>query len=226
MEFCHNCGHKIKPSDVFCTNCGVVLSGSSSDLERPQNNIRNGFSTKINDPRFLNYINRTKKYRKQFGFGLAVLAILGFYLYGNFSDEIDNPEALYIGLGIGSMFFLIGLFWNRSYGTESSWDGIVTNKKIEEVKSKKSGKTNFYTVISIKKNNGETVDYLSDMSYKKDTAIFDYYNVGDHVRYHGPLRTYEKFDKSYDEYIFCNACNYLMDINEDICSNCGCPLLK
>ena len=226
MEFCHNCGYKIKPSDVFCENCGVVLGKSTSDFENLKNSLRSGFSPKINDPRFSQYINRTKKYRKQFGFGLAVLAILGFYLYGNFSNEIDNPEALYIGLVIGSMFLMIGLFWNKSYGTEPTWDGIVTGKTIDEVKSKKSGQSQFYTVINIKRDIGDIFNYTSEMSYKKDTAIFDYYKVGDRVRYHGHLRTYEKYDKSNDEYMFCNACSYLMDINEDICSNCGCPLLK
>jgi peptidoglycan/LPS O-acetylase OafA/YrhL len=68
------------------------------------------YSNKISDPRFDKYIKNTRDYRYQFGFILAIVAVVGFYLYGKFSDEMDNPEALYIGLTIGAMFFLIGLY--------------------------------------------------------------------------------------------------------------------
>ena len=73
------------------------------------------YSLKIHDPAFKQHIKNTKNYRYQFGFGLAIVAVAGFYLYGETSSEMDNPEALYIGLGIGGMFFLIGIYlWEHS----------------------------------------------------------------------------------------------------------------
>ena len=63
------------------------------------------YSLKIHDPAFDIYLKNTKDYRFQFAFALAIIAIAGFYLYGEMSDELENPEALYIGLGIGGMFF-------------------------------------------------------------------------------------------------------------------------
>lgn len=40
---------------------------------------------------------------------LAISAIVGFYIYGETSSEMDNPQALFIGFGIGGMFVLVAL---------------------------------------------------------------------------------------------------------------------
>ena len=174
------------------------------------------YSLKIHDPAFDRFIKNTRDYRYQFAFGLAIVAIIGFYLYGEFSDEMDNPEALYIGLGIGGMFFLIGLFSAFSGKKEPTWDGEVVEKEILEVK----GKSVFVIYIedAYKKRHG--------IRSENDATLYDYYRIGEKVRYHGKLKTYEKFDKSGDDIIFCNACSFMHDIEEHICRNCGCPLLK
>ncbi len=88
------------------------------------------YSDKINDPAFNRYLKNTSNYRLQFSLVLAFAAIAGFFLYGHLSDEMDNPEALYIGLAIGGMFFLIGFFSARSVKPAVTWDGVVTGKKI------------------------------------------------------------------------------------------------
>ncbi|MDP3359581.1 MAG: hypothetical protein Q8S41_09560 [Lutibacter sp.] len=65
-----------------------------------------------------------------------------------------------------------------------------------------------------------------EIKLENDATLFDYYKIGEKVRYHGKLKTFEKFDKSGDTIIFCNACAFIHDISEHICRNCGCPLLK
>jgi hypothetical protein len=174
------------------------------------------YSLKIHDPRFDKYLKNTKDYRYQFGFALAIIAIVGFYLYGEMSDEMDNPEALYIGLGIGGMFFLIGIYAALSVKKTPTWDGEVVEKEIIE----KEKSTDFVVYIEDQKHQKH------EIRSENDATLYNYYKIGEKVRYHGKLRSYEKFDKSNDEIIFCNACAFMHEIDEHICRNCGCPLLK
>ncbi|MDW7669506.1 MAG: hypothetical protein SCJ93_11835 [Bacillota bacterium] len=46
---------------------------------------------------------------------------------------------------------------------------------------------------------------------------YNYYQTGDKVRHHAELNTLEKYDKSKDKIIFCNACAYLNDIEDEYC---------
>jgi len=174
------------------------------------------YSEKINDPAFDRYLRNTKNYRLQFSLALAFIAIAGFFLYGHFSDEMDNPEALYIGLTIGGMFIIIGLFSARSVKSAVTWDGVVTGKKIRQA----GGKLEYVVMISDAKNR------IHEIKSENDATLHDYYREGEKVRFHGRLHSYEKYDKSKDEIIFCNACAFMHDISDDFCRNCGCPLLK
>ncbi len=174
------------------------------------------YSLKIHDPRFDKYIKNTKDYKYQFGFALAIIAVVGFYLYGELSDEMDNPEAFHIGLVIGGMFLLIGIYSAFSRKKEATWDGEVVEKEIQE-----------------KEKSTDFIVYFEDENHKRyerrtenDATVYNYFKIGDKVRYHGKLRSFEKFDKSKDAIIFCNACAFMHEIDEHICRNCGCPLLK
>ena len=174
------------------------------------------YSLKINDPAFAKYRKNTKNYRYQFAFALAFIAVIGFYLYGVFSNEMDNPEALYIGFVIGGMFLLIGIYSVLSLKPKPSWEGEVVEKKIIK-----------------KKNCTEFVVYFEDKQGKRhekvtedDATVYDYYKIGEKVKYHGKLKSIEKFDKSKDAIIFCSACSFMHEISENFCQNCGCPLLK
>lgn len=173
------------------------------------------YSPKISDPAFDHYLRNKRKWRLQFSLILAAVAIIGFYLYGEFSDEMDNPEALRIGMVISSMFLVIGLLSAISK-KRASWDGVVFDKKIR--------KTEKYLVYSvyIKSQN----DKVHERRFENDATVFNYFKIGDMVRFHGKMNTYEKYDKSGDDIIFCNACSFMHEIEEDVCRNCGCPLLK
>ena len=65
-----------------------------------------------------------------------------------------------------------------------------------------------------------------EITVEDDDTLFHYYKLGDKVRYHGKLKTYEKYDKSKDEIIFCSACATMHAITEDRCHRCKAPLLK
>ena len=188
-----------------------------------------GYSNRINDPAFAKYLADTKKYAKIFSLILASAAVLGFYLYGEFSYDMDNPEALYIGLGIGGMFIMIALITNRSQKSTKTWDGKVVDKLVEK-KTRRRNATDMdyhareyllYKVV-IKSDFGDT----RELTAENDDTVYNYYQIGDRVRYHGHLRTFEKYDKSKDSIIFCNACAFLNDMSDERCRACHCPLLK
>ena len=174
------------------------------------------YSDKINDPAFDRYLKNTSNYRLQFSLVLAFAATAGFFLYGHFGDEMDNPEALYIGLAIGGMFILIGLISALSVRPAQTWDGVVTGKKIRRTK----GKLEYVVMISDGKKK------IHEIKSENDATLYDYYREGEKVRFHGRLHTFEKYDKSKDETIFCNACSFMNEIRDDFCRNCDCPLLK
>jgi len=174
------------------------------------------YSDKINDPSLNKYLKNTNNYKFIFSFGLAFIAVVGFYLYGEFGDDMDNPEALSVGLVIGGMFFLIGLFSVFSGRRKASWDGMVVEKKILDQKNKR------LFIVYIENANNQRHEMVAE----DDDTLYNYYKIGDKVRYHGKLKTFEKFDKSNDGLIFCNACAFMNTKEDDVCVNCGCVLLK
>ena len=225
---CPHCGADSAKNIKFCTECGSALPAYAEETRQQETRILIGYSDRINDPAFARYMRNSKVWSFSFAAVLALIAIVGFYIYGESSPEMDNPEALYIGLGIGGMFLAIALF--QSIGRRSTtWDGVVVDKQIEEKRRKRhSGDNDYYweqytlfTVI-IKRDDGK----IYTKSAEDDDTVFNYYQIGDKVRHHGGLNSIEKYDKSGDDIIFCNACASLNDIKDDYCLRCKCPLLK
>jgi hypothetical protein len=220
---CTNCGAANVEGVGFCAACGHAFA-------RPgKNSARVGYSDKIQDPAFARYVKNTYRWFGIFAVILAVAAIIGFYIYGETSRDMDNPQALFIGFGIGGMFFLIALFQIVGRKRSRTWDGCVVDKTVKsKTRRERYGHDEYrvrpyteYTVI-IREDNGRT----HEISAEDDDTLYNYYHIGDRVRHHAGLNSYEKYDKSKDSIIFCNACATLCDINDDICSRCKCPLLK
>jgi len=185
-----------------------------------------GYSQKINDPAFAKYVKNSNSYSGYFSLGLAIVSVLGFFINGKVSDNMENPESLYIGLGIGSMFLLIAIFQIVGRNRGTTWDGTIIDKKTENKRRRSKYDESWinYTkyTVSVRADNGNT----HTTSAEDDDTKYNYYRVGDRVRHHKGLNTYEKEDKSGDTIIFCNACASLNDIKEDFCFRCNCPLLK
>ena len=195
--------------------------------------MKNGYSNKITDPAFTRYQKNATKYSLIFALVLCTISIIGFFIYGETSVEMENPQALFIGMGIGGMFVSIALVQVVQRAKSKTWDGLVTDKKIEEKRRKKYSngtglfKRKYYEdyilyTVHIKGEDGHEQLLRSE----DDRTVYDYYKIGDKVRHHKGLNTFEKYDKTGDEIIFCNACASLNDINDEICHRCGAPLLK
>ena len=141
--YCENCGVFLPESTRFCTNCGVKIAPAPEMKINPApetpnaaeskppapapaaTGVKTGYSERINDPAFARYLKNTSRWSSLFSLILAVAAVAGFYIYGETSPEMDNPEALYIGLGIGGMFLLIALYSIIARKRSKTWDGVV-----------------------------------------------------------------------------------------------------
>ncbi len=235
--FCPNCGKNIQDGSKFCNSCGSPIQAAGQDVPpaypQPayQQGVqpRVGFSPKISDPAFARYVKHSNLWAGIFATVLAVGVIIGFTVYGEKSTEMGNPQAFFIGLGIGGMFLLIAAFQILKRKGGKTWDGQVVDKTIEHKRRRKEYGENHYHwesyvvyTVHIAGNDGKR----HNISVENSDKWYNYYNVGDRIRYHGKLGTYEKYDKTYDNIIFCNACSTENDISSDICRRCKCPLLK
>ncbi len=225
--FCPNCGADSMKNIRFCTECGSPMPESA---DKPDSEGRSliGYSPLINDPAFAKYMRNSKVWSFTFAAVLAVIAIVSFYIYGETSVEMDNPEALHIGMVIGGMFLFIALLQTIGRIRSKTWDGVVVDKKFEKKRRKRrSGDDTYWQnyklyTVSIKMDTGK----IYDLSSEDDDTVYNYYQIGDKVRHHKGLNSLEKYDKSGDSIIFCSACATLNDIQDDKCSRCSCPLLK
>lgn len=184
-----------------------------------------GFSDKISDPSFAAYQKKSVAWSFIFAGILAVIAVVAFPIYGEKSGELDWPQSLYYGMGIGGMFVVIALLQTIKRGMDKTWDGVVEYKDSYRLKERsRDGHTNYTMVyiLKIRKDSGG----IKKHKWRNIPGPYSYYNVGDIVRHHKGFYYYEKFDKSKDEQIMCAACMSFQDINKDICPRCKCPLLK
>jgi len=230
IMYCEHCGTAILDKARFCEGCGAQIS-TSIDTTPTVNLGSIGYSKRIHDPAFAGYLKNTNRWSAIFSIFLAAAAVLGFYIYGETSNEMENPQALYIGLGIGGMFLIISLYTIIARKRSKTWDGVVvdkTSKKKNRRQSTGNGNNDYeihyYTeyAVLVRDVHGKT----HRITAEDDTTLYDYFRVGDQVRHHAGLNSYEKYDKSNDSIIFCSACATLCDISDDVCWRCKCPLLK
>lgn len=239
--FCSSCGASLPEDMKFCTACGAPVTARPNVEINDQQNKQNkpastqanqplvGYSDRINDPAFAKYLRNTTAWSFIFAGILSVIVIVSFYIYGERSYEMDNPQALFIGLGIAGMFLSIALITTLFRTFDKTYDAVVMDKKKERKRKKeKTGEDDYY----IRKYTLYTVIFKSDKGkiikkyWEDNSTQYDYFNIGDRVRHHKGLATWEKYDKSQDTIIFCNACSTMHKITDDVCSRCYCPLLK
>lgn len=206
----------------------VDMTNISHTIYNPNNLV--GFSPKINDPAFAKYLKNTKRWAGIFALILAVIAIVGFFIAGqNGAGDLKNPQALYYGFAIGGMFILIAFFQTIRKKKDSTWDGQVVDKRIENKKRRRDTSdedyvmenVTVYTVI-IRDNAGKNHPLEVDNNRK----YYDYFEIGDFVRHHAGFYIYEKYDKTRDQFIFCIACGNQCDTNQEKCNRCKCPILN
>lgn len=178
------------------------------------------FSQKIEDPAYSKYKRDSITWSFLFSFILAIIAVIAFPIYGNHTGELDWPESLFYGMGIGGMFIAIATLQTAKRKLDKTWDGVIVDKQSYNVNSKGEYKTRY--ILKIEKDSGK----VKTIKWTDYPDIFNYYDIGDRVRHHKGLFYFEKYDKSRDTEILCISCIYFNDIKEEFCIRCKCPLLK
>lgn len=231
--YCNSCGSQISDTAQFCTYCGnQVAVANNAPIYTNSYTTYNGsigYSSRINDPAFAKYVKNSDRYAGIFGIMLAIAAVIGFYIAGEVSNELDNPESLFYGFIIAGMFLLITFFTILGKKKSKTWDGVVVDKKVEKKQRRVNTNSDdsymetyiVYTVF-IRSNEGKK----HEIRVENDDTRYNYFQIGDHLRHHKGLNTYEKYDKSRDTVIFCNACSTMHSIHDEYCRRCKCPLLK
>jgi len=229
--YCQQCGAFLSENTRFCGSCGIPQNQQPNTAELNFDQSLVGFSSKINDPAFKKYIKNYNRWSVIFTVIVAVAAVVGFTIAGEMGvDGMGNPESLYIGLAVGGMFIVIAISQIKGRKRSSTWDGTVVDKKVRKKTERQFDADNDYNYnvdyleysVVIRSDHGKT-HVLKD---RNNDTLYNYYRVGDRLRYHAGLKSYEKYDKSADNFIICNACASLNDIHYDYCFRCKCPLLK
>ncbi len=208
----------------------VILAQPPAQVVAPIQRV--GFSNAVNDPRF------ASKKRTQgcasFIFSLIVIPmpLIGFAIYGYyFQDKMPMKEVLLTGAGVSGIFLLFYVvFWLKKLFS-SDWEGVVTALTEEEHLYHRNNANRTYTsrneyyymyVVRIQTTSGK-IKKIENRS--QNSFYYNYFKVGDRVKYHHDIDYYEKYDKTYDTHILCPFCAKVNPITDDVCK-CGAPIMK
>ena len=168
-----------------------------------------------------------KFWRRVIPVPFLLLTIVGFV-----SSDVGLP----LGMVVGGFFsLLIGAFYlYDGYSTQHDrpWEGVVVNKYARERVRQCNDKydnhietqTYFEYHLEFRTAAGEKKEIMERDSTRR---YYDYFRVGDYVRYHPQLNNfYEKYDKSRDKYLICPVCGKESKASLDRCKYCHNILVK
>lgn len=245
---CTNCGCELKEGAAVCPDCGeaVVSSTVPAETTTEENdqslvaantepaeitaeptcdtdeNPLTGWSDKLDAPEIKKAAAKQKKSAQVFGIIFGILFPVGFIVAGLLIKSIPMKLALIVGFGLG--LFMVALAFFRMLSLNKPiWEGTVADKTAVEHYDKKNSEkaTTVYTVVFHGIGGGK-----KKLKIKDNSEFYDYFKVGDKVRYYPVFGTFEKRDKSHDSIIFCNVCSTKNPIENKKCSRCKSPLFK
>ncbi len=227
MIRCPQCGMELSENTQTCVVCGQEVSGAVPVPGATAEYV--GYSGKISDPAFGKYIKATNRWSTVIALALAAAAIIGFYIYGETGSGMQNPQALFMGIALAFLFLVVALVQFIRRRSSKTWDGVVVDKTAKKKSRRQNtGDDDYYFynyieyVVIVKSDAGKKHKMVAE----DNAAQYNYFQIGDRVRHHAGLNSYEKYDKSKDTDILCNACSAVCSMNDDVCLRCKCPLLK
>ncbi len=238
---CTNCGAALSDGVTVCPACGEAQTPvealstvpaepasepaadtiSETDGGERENPLI-GWSDKLNDPMIAKAALRQQRSARMFGIIFGVIFPVGLTVAGFLIKSLPLKAAIITGLSLGVIMVLIAYFRLRSLD-KPIWEGTVADKTAVERFDKKTpdkARTD-YTIVFKGISGGK-----KKLRFKNDSSAYDYYNIGDKVRYYPVFGTYEKRDKSHDSIIFCNVCSCENPIENRKCKRCKSPLFK
>ncbi|MGE4353227.1 MAG: hypothetical protein AB7D36_03970 [Oscillospiraceae bacterium] len=219
-----NCGEQVKNGALFCSCCGTAqfetLTGSAAQATDLM-----GWSENDKHPEILKKAADQRRAAKIWCGILMLVFILGFGIAGALLDEMTILESLIIGTGLALLILIITLS-RLSEMKKPIWEGSVTKKTAKKKRESDGDGENSrdymeLTVYLTGVNGGKR-----KLRTRNNRDWYDYLAIGDRVRYHPNFGTYEKYDKSGYDYLFCNVCGKRCSVDSEICPFCKSPLFK
>jgi hypothetical protein len=231
---CTACGVELPEGSAFCISCGKAVSravpepmeeSQAAASAPPQGGAGLvGFSDRCHSPEILAAAQKNRRIGVKFLLVLVAVPLIGLPIAGLLMDDFPFGKSVVIGVGIALVILIINVFALRG-AKQPMWEGIVTNKFRKEQYEHQDDSSVTYTEY--------TVEITTDAGRKKTIVVrdsrrhmYDYFSVGDRVRFHPMFGTYEKYDKSKDRIIYCNVCSTMNPIQNDRCKMCNNLLFK
>ena len=226
--FCPNCGSQAGEGAAFCSACGTRLAQEQSVKAK----IPVGYSALAFHPELLAAVAGRRQSARKFWRRVIPVPFLLLTIAGFVSSDVGLP----LGMVVGGFFsLLIGAFYlYDGYSTQHDrpWEGVVVNKYARERVRQGNDKydnhietqTYFEYHLEFRTAAGEKKEIMERDSTRR---YYDYFRVGDYVRYHPQLNNfYEKYDKSRDKYLICPVCGKESKASLDRCKYCHNILVK
>ena len=219
---CKKCGTQITENTEFCKECGTATGAADSPASGDTTGLV-GWSTRYKDPEIIAVIKKKNKAVISYAWALVLVFPIGFLIAGLFIKTMPLAGGLIIGIVLGLLMVVINLVYIKTRRNQI-WEGVITEKyqkeKREDDDSDNDDDTDY--VLVVEKTNGQK----HHMIYHNKQEMYDYFKIGDRVRYYVGLSTYEKYDKSKDRIIYCNVCSAENPISNDRCKRCNNLLFK
>ena len=219
---CKKCGAQITENTEFCQECGTATGAAGSPASGDTTGLV-GWSTRYKDPEIIAAIKKKNIAVISYAWALVLVFPIGFLIAGLFIKTMPLAGGLIIGIVLGLLMVVINLVYIKTRRNQI-WEGVITEKyqkeKREDDDSDNDDDTDY--VLVVEKTNGQK----HHMIYHNKQEMYDYFKIGDRVRYYVGLSTYEKYDKSKDRIIYCNVCSAENPISNDRCKRCNNLLFK
>ncbi|MBU4439398.1 MAG: zinc-ribbon domain-containing protein [Acetobacterium sp.] len=218
---CKKCGTQITENSEFCSQCAATLKNETLISPSEGKTSLVGWSTCYQNPEIVAVVKKKNKSFIGYVWALVLVFPLGFLIAGLFLKTMSLVGGLIIGLVLGMLMVVINMIFIKNRRNQI-WEGVITEKYQKETAEEESDHIDTDYVLMIEKSDGQK----HPMIYQNRREMYDYYNIGDRVRYYVGLATYEKYDKSKDQIIYCNVCLTENPISNERCENCNNLLFK
>ena len=219
---CKKCGAQTLENAEFCRKCAAAMKnqGISSSSQGTTGLV--GWSNCYQNPEIIAVVKKKNKSIIGYAWALVLVFPIGFLIAGLFFKTMSLVGGLVIGLVLGLLMVVINLVFIKNRRNQI-WEGVITEKYQKEIiEEDDSDDIDIDYVIMVEKTDGQK----HPMIYRNRREMYDYFQIGDHVRYYVGLGTYEKYDKSKDSIIYCNVCLTENPISNVRCEKCNNILFK
>lgn len=219
---CKKCGAQIPENTELCGNCAATMENEAISSSSQGKTGLIGWSNCYQNPEIIAVVKKKNKSIIGYAWALVLVFPIGFLIAGLFFKTMSLAGGLMIGLVLGLLMVVINMIFIKNRRNQI-WDGVITEKyQKESDKEDDSDHIDIDYVIMVEKTDGQK----HPMIYQNHREIYDYFQIGDRVRYYVGLATYEKYDKSKDAIIYCNVCLAENPIANDRCEKCNNLLFK